>query len=375
MKIATFNIQNLFHRNKDFIKDPIGRCVKNWIQELDFLIRKPGKVSGDQDRIRELSFLLGFEKSRAQPYAIMRKKGGELFFRGCSSSGENKASDITKWNGWIEVQTVPLDPLAIQNKAKVMAEVNADILLLQEVEDRNSLVEFNSKFLPDFNAVPYKDLLVLQGNDGRGQELAVLTKNGYEVQEVRTYMNELDANGNLLFDINFLQMEITTPSKNKFLLLAVHLQRPGINKENSDYLRIQQAAKVAEVYQQLRKNGHEYIVVAGTLNSVSYCFSLASILQHTDLKDVTKHPSFEVVKDKGKDAGYYSMGAYRMGVNIKQKDYLLMSPAMFQKVKGSGLNRKGVWPEKSPQWPVYRSVGNEKQAASEFPIVWGELDF
>ncbi len=59
-----------------------------------------------------------------------------------------------------------------------------------------------------------------------------------------------------------------------------------------------------------------------------------------------------------------------MGVNIKQKHYLLLSPSLFSKVTDSGLNRRAVWPEKQPMWLVYASMQSKKQAASEHPVVW-----
>ena len=91
------------------------------------------------------------------------------------------------------------------------------------------------------------------------------------------------------------------------------------------------------------------------------------------MKDVTKHHSFKADFDHGRDATYYRLGAYRMGVNIKQKDYLLLSPNLFSKVTDSGLNRKAVWSDKKPKWPVYSSMQNRKQAASEHPAVWVKL--
>jgi len=227
--------------------------------------------------------------------------------------------------------------------------------LLQKVEDRNSLVEFNNQFLPEFNGVTYRELLVLQGNDGRGQEMGMLTKNGYQIQEVRTYSNELDDNEKPIFDKNLVKYEITTPSQNKICLLSVHLQEQGKDKENSDALRLRQAQRVAEIYQQLRSQGQEHVVVAGTLNAVSYCFSLAPLLQKTDLKDISKHPGFNVAVEKEKDAGNLCLKAFRMGLNINQKDYLLLSPEMFRRVKNSGLNRKAVWPGKASQWPVFNT--------------------
>jgi len=304
----------------------------------------------------------------------MRRRIEELFFRAIHSSGETKANSLKDFNGWVTFQTIPVDPVATQNKARVIAEVNADILLLQEVEDRNSLSEFNNQFLPEFNGVPYRELLVLQGNDGRGQEIGMLTKNGFQIQEVRTYSNELDDNGKPVFDKNLLKYEITTPSKNKICLLAVHLLEQGKDKENYDALRFRQAHRVAEIYQQLRSQGQEHVIVAGTLNAVSYCFSLAPLLQKTDLKDISKHPSFNVAVEKEKDAGYLHLKAYKMGLNIKQKDYLLLSPGMFNRVKNGGLNRKATWPKRASQWKVYNIIKNEKQAASEHPVVWGEIE-
>jgi endonuclease/exonuclease/phosphatase family metal-dependent hydrolase len=374
MKIAIFNIQNLFHRDKSLVKIQAGNAVIKWLNEMDHLMRKYSKTATDLDRIKDLSFLLGFEKINRKSYAVMRRRGGELFFRGCHSSVEIKANILTDWNGWVALQTIPVDPVATQNKARVIAEVNADVLLLQEVEDRNSLLEFNNQFLPEFNGVPYRELLVLQGNDGRGQEMGMLTKNRFQIQEVRTYGNELDDNGKPIFDKNLVKYEITTPTQNKICLLAVHLQEQGKDKENCDALRFRQAQRVAEIYQQLRSQGQEHVVVAGTLNAVSYCFSLAPLLQKTDLKDISKHPGFNVAVGKEKDSGYLCMKAYRMGLNIKQKDYLLLSPEMFSRVKNSGLNRRAVWPAIASQCPVYNTIKNEKQAASEHPVVWGEIE-
>ena len=252
--------------------------------------------------------------------------------------------------------------------------MNADVLLLQEVEDRNSLLEFNNQFLPKFNGVPYRELLVLQGNDGRGREMGMLTKNGYKIQEVRDYSNELDDNEKPIFDKNLVKYEITTPSQNKICLLAVHFQEQGKDKENCDALRFRQAQRVSEIYEQLRNRGQEHVIVAGTLNAVSYCFSLSPLLQKTDLKELSKHPSCNVAGEKEKDAGYLHLKSNKMGLNIKQKDYLLLSPELFSRVKNGGLNRKATWPENASQWQVYNSIKNDKHAASEHPVVWGEIE-
>lgn len=374
MKIATFNIQNLFSRDKSLLNSQAGNAVINWLDEMEHLMSIQVKTVSDLDRIKDLTFLLGFEKIRNKSYAIMSRRVEELFFQAYHSSVETKANNLTNRNEWFSQQTIPVEPIATQNKARVIAEVNADVLLLQEVEDRNSLSEFNNQFLPEFNGVPYRELLVLQGNNGRGQEIGMLTKNGFQIQEIRTYSNEMDDSGKPVFDKNLVKYEITTPSKNKIFLLAVHLLEQGKDKENCDALRFRQAHRVAEIYRQLRDQGQEHVIVVGTLNAVPYCFSLAPLLQKTDLKDVSKHPDFNVAGEKEKDSGYLHKKAYRMGLNIKQRDYLLLSPEMFRRVKNSGLNRRATWPAISSQWPVYNTIKNEKQAASEHPMVWGEIE-
>ena len=78
-----------------------------------------------------------------------------------------------------------------------------------ELFSGQNLLEFNNQFLPEFNGVPYRELIVLQGNDGRGQETGMLTKNGFQIQEVRTYSNELDGNGMPIFDKNLVKYEVT----------------------------------------------------------------------------------------------------------------------------------------------------------------------
>ena len=373
MKIVTFNIQNLFHRDRSFLEKPFNKNREEWEMEVDQLLEKPIKSIQDNDRIRELACLVGMDKCNQLPYAVLRRKTGFLFLKGKNYSKELKASELTDWNGWIALQNYPLDPIAIENKARVIADVNPDILVLQEIEDRASLEEFNDEFLSRFGCKPFQKTCVMQGNSKRGQEIGILTRNGYEIQSVRSHIYYLNFLGEILFDKDLMEYEILTARGNSLWILATHLQDQTEYKEHSDAIRKAQTEKIAEVYHKLYAEGKKQIAVMGTLNTISYCNSLAPLLQRTNLKEVTKHPSFNVDFDKGKDAGYYSLGAYRMGVNIKQKDYLLLSPELFDKVKSSGLNRKGIWPEKRPMWTVYPSINHKNHAASEHPAIWVDL--
>ncbi|APS40632.1 hypothetical protein [Salegentibacter sp. T436] len=375
MKIATFNIQNLFHRDRSFLEKPFNKNKKEWEMEVDQLLEKPFKSIQDNDRIRELACLVGIDKCNQLPYAVLRRKTGFLFLKGKNYSKELKASELTDWNGWVALQNYPLDPIAIVNKARVIADVNPDILVLQEIEDRASLEEFNDEFLSRFGCRPFQKTCVMQGNSKRGQEIGILTRKGYEIQSMRSHIYDLNFRREIVFDKDLMEYEILTARGNSLCILTTHLQEQTEYNVHSDAIRKAQTEKIAEVYHKLYAEGKKHIAVMGTLNTVSYCNSLAPLLQRTNLKLVTKHPSFNVDFDKGKDAGYYSLGAYRMGVNIKQKDYLLLSPELFDKVKSSGLNRKGIWPDKRPMWWVYPSIHCKAHAASEHPAIWVDLSW
>jgi hypothetical protein len=290
--------------------------------------------------------------------------------KGLSHSIDNKASNLTDWNGWIKLQTVPIHPKATHHKAQVIANVNPDILLLQEIEDRASFEDFNQLILPEFDCKPFTDSFVIQGNDMNGLEMGIALREGYTLETVRTHNINDVSNGD---GKNLIEYEITIPSKEKVWLLNAYLQKQTTDKKYSDNIRKKQAFRITEVYNNLIAEGKTNVIIAGTFNAPSYCDSLSPLIQNTDLKDITKHLSFEVDIDKGNDGTYFRLGAYRMGVNIKQKDYMLFSPTLFNKMKDSGLNRKAMWPEKHPQWSIYKSVSNRNVAASEHPLVWGKI--
>lgn len=368
MKIASFNIENIFHRDSSLVKRTLNESINLWVEEFEQLMCKTPREGNEIARMRELSFLLGFHKSAIEPFVVMRKKAGELYIRKKNFRPENRAVPMNGWNGWVKVNSKPIYEQAIQNKARVISEINPDILILQEVEDRHSLLDFNKHYLPE--GVRFSEILLMSGNDSEGRELAIMTKDGFEITQARSYADTLH-NGKRLFDKDFQEYEIRSPQGNSISILSVHLQDVS-QCEAADQIRKQQARKVAAVYSSLVKK-EKQVVVAGTFNKPSYCDSISPLLRETSLKDLKRNGSFNVDLDEGKDAEYFSLGAYRLGVNLKQKDYLLASPGIFSKIKRSGLNRKGIWPEKKGQWNCYETLHGQAHQASSHPALWMEF--
>ncbi len=371
MKIASYNIQNIFHRDTHLVKQYAKENMETWTEEFETLMLKHRPCEKDYTRMRELSVLLGFHKPSYEPYLTMRRKSGQLHIQKGKSSREYKANHLTDWNGWIKLNSIPINDIAIQNKANVINDIDPDILLLQEVEDRASLVEFNKEFLSNDDTIKYQQIIYLETNDKYGRGMGIIAKKGYQIKSIKTHVNKLDKNGNSFFDFDFQQYEIKAPSDETIQLLATHLIEGSLDSKESNSKRKIQSQKIAEVYKNLQK-ANRSIAVIGTLNAPSYSDSISPLLKGTDLKGVTKHTSFTIDLDKDRDTLHTY--AHKMGINIKQRDYLLLSPKLFKSIKKSGLCRKAIWQkEQSQVTTIYRSIQKEKHAASQHPLIWSEF--
>ncbi|KQC28660.1 hypothetical protein [Flagellimonas eckloniae] len=368
MIIATYNIQNIFYRDRVLIKKYREENRELWVEEFEKLMLKGMRTNEEFNRMRALSQLLGFEDSQNSPYLTMMHNSGQLFLKKNVNSGANKATHLTDWNGWIKLNSKPINEVAVKNKAKVIKEVSPDILILLEVEDRASLFEFNKYFLSN----SYAHVLYLETNDFYGRGIGVLTKVGYQVKSMKSHVNDFDENGNPIFDMDLQEYKISTPSGAIVSVLSTCFLDDSMNSGQTNTKIEIQSQRIAEIYEELSESNN-LIVVTGTLNLPSYSHHLSALTEGTDLKDISKHRFFEVDLDKGKDSDYYRLGAYKMGVNIKQRDYLMLSTKLFRSVKNCGLVRKGIWFKKRPQWNILKSIKNETHMASEHPLVWSQL--
>jgi hypothetical protein len=366
MKIALFNIQNLFHRDRVFTELERSRNFLNWNKEFDDLLQNKAEKPTSMERLRELAYLLRFDKTNYNSYAILRKKEGELYFKGMETPNETKADEKTNWNGWIKIQTTPISSKAIAHKAQVIRDIDPDILILQEVEDRNSLDEFNNLILPELDCTSFDHCILVPNSEGKGREQALLLKNGHELDSIKFHIIDTSEK----FTHELIEYRIKTKEGELFYVLSAYFYEDELNMEDAWEIRNKQAENVSKIYQNILLTGQHKVMVTGTLNAPSYCKSISPLLQESDLKDITRHLSFEVDYDEGIDESYHRMGAYRKGVNIKQKDFMLLSPELFSRMTDSGLNRRAMWPKERPQWSTYTTLKAKADAASEHPAIW-----
>ena len=368
MKIATYNVQNLFHRHKSFLAHDLSHNIKQWVGELDALMRRADKSPNDIDRVRELSFLLGFDQVDMQQYGVLRSRNGELYLKQGAQGREPKAGINSLWNGWLALQTVPISAKALMHKAKSILEVGADVLLLQEVEDLPSLVEFHNMYLKPSDMPWDTELHVFEGNEAKGRNFGVLLRNGFHLKSFVTHRYVRNEKVELLFPLDCQEYHITSPTGFAMVVLL------GQFSKTDEHRRKEQADALARIYNNLLQKGEKDIVVCGTFYDLSFSKTLAPLFKGTDLHLTTRHPEFVSDKDLGRHGHYHSMTAYRKGVNLKQQDYLLISPSLWERTRTAGLHRKGIWPGNNGKWPIFPGLQKKGQAASAHPILWASMD-
>lgn len=367
MRIAAFNVENLFDRAKAF--DENRNDVLSGTAELNILFEQATYSDADKARMLELLRALGLERSDTAALVRLRKIRGSLLRRPRGGAPVTiTARGRADWIGWVELRTEPVDEEAMRNTGRVMRDVAADVLAVVEAEDRIVLDLFSQRILEKVGGTPYAQVMLVDGNDERGIDVGLMTTKGYAIREVRSHIYDLDAAGRPIFSRDCPEYAVVTPGGATIWVLPNHFKSKfGGNDASSQRRRRAQAQRTREIYEALIARGEENVVVLGDLNDTPGSEPLEPLLRDTDLKDVSEHPSF----DTGTFAG---RGTFGLGNDGDKIDYLLLSPALFGKVVGSGLFRKGAWPGARARWEVYPELTAPVHAASDHHVIFADID-
>lgn len=368
MKLASYNVENLFLRARAMNQSSWaeGRDVLKMHADLNRILGKDAYSATDKKKIVELLKALGLGKSDSGKWAILRQNKGDLVKRKKNGAIEVVANGRGDWIGWLDLQFEAVDETATRMTAQVIRDVNADVLGVVEAENRPALLRFCKDVMPAVEGKPYRHVMLIDGNDERGIDVALMTKPGYRIRSVHSHVDD-EADGRLVFSRDCPEFEIRTPKGNTLIVLMNHFKSKGFGKPGeSDARRKAQAGRVKEIYEELRQAGQANIAVLGDLNDFPGSEPLTPLLDGTDLKDIGTHANF----DGGGFPGTYG------GAGAKQKiDYVLLSPALWQKVQRGGIFRKGMWPGVRPvKWEKYPEIEKEVNAASDHGAIWAEID-
>ncbi|MFM2354427.1 MAG: hypothetical protein RLZZ528_163 [Pseudomonadota bacterium] len=382
MKIASFNVENLFDRARAFNDGAAGTHsdVLDAHAELNKLFDLDAYDEGVKARMLVLLGQLGLLRSdegldRDAPlrdFVRLRKTRGQLLRRPRDRAlpVEVAAGGRGDWVGWAELKTEPVDEIAMENTARVILDVGAEVLAVVEAESRPVLKKFHEILSERLGApVRYAHIMVIDGNDDRGIDVGLATAPGFPIGAVRSHVDVLMPSGEPVFSRDCPVYEVTTPSGVLLHVLPNHFKSKF--NDNKDKRRAQ-ATETAAIYRRLRDAGHENVVILGDLNDTPDSAELQPLIGGTDLRDVSEHAGFTEFQYRAATGGR-GIGTYGTGRDDQKIDYILLSPALFARVIRGGIFRKGARTG-SDRWDMYPSVTSEVHAASDHHAIWAEID-
>jgi endonuclease/exonuclease/phosphatase family metal-dependent hydrolase len=189
----------------------------------------------------------------------------------------------------------------------VLKDVDADIVAVIEAEHRIALKQFSDYVLKNVGGRPYTNVMLIDGNDPRGIDVGIMTKANYKIGLMRSHVHDLGENNKPVFSRDCPEYCVHTPHGEEIWILPNHFKSKfGGNNQASRDKRKAQATRAAEIYEKLRSEGKVNIVVLGDLNDTPDSKDLKPLLNQTDLKDVSEHPSFDTGEFSGK--GTFGLG-------------------------------------------------------------------
>ena len=368
MRIAAFNVENLFNRARalDQRTWSAGRPVLEAFQRACALLEEPVYTDDvKHDILRELA-RLGLRGGDTAKFARLRQNRGRLLKRSRDGRVEVVAGGRPDWIGWVELTTDRVAELALMNTARVLQDVGADIVGVVEAESRLALKRFADAGLVREGRPHYPHVMVVDGNDERGIDVGVLSAPGFPLIAQQSHVDDVDGVGRV-FSRDCAEYHFRTPGGRRVAVLVNHFKSKGYGgKVASDAIRRRQAVRVAEIYHGLVAGGVDLVAIVGDLNDTPESEPLAPLLGGTGLRDIATHPAFD---DDGRP------GTYGYCTARNKLDYVLLSPSLFAAATGGGIFRRGVWGgRRGTLWPIYDTMTSAVHAGSDHAAIYADLD-
>jgi hypothetical protein len=251
MRLASYNVENLFDRAKAMNLDSWdeGRPILTQFAKLNALLGEIFYSAAAKRQMAKLMIDLGLEKSDRGPLVILRRNRGALVRRPRGGGIEIVADGRADWVGSLELKDEPVDETAMRNTARVLTDLEADVVGIIEVESRPVLNDFNHLIIPAVDGAPFRHVMVIDGNDERGIDVGLLCRDVYPIDTMRSHVDDRMANDTLIFSRDCPEYVVTTPTGNRLIVLVNHFKSKGYGGlETSNARRRAQAQRVKEIY-------------------------------------------------------------------------------------------------------------------------------
>lgn len=369
MRLAVYNVENLFDRAAVMnvaSGDQSGDVLKHFA-ELKQLLGAEVYDATAKSRIVELMTELGLAKVDRSKFVNLRRNKGKLLHRKRTGEIQVTAAGRSEWSGSLELVREPVNEVAMQNTARVIAAAKADILGVIEAEHRPGLYDFNKVLIDAVGGKRYRHVMLIDGNDERGIDVGLMTRDKFPIGDMRSHVDDLKPDRRPIFSRDCPEFVVKTPGGREIIVILNHFKSKfGGDTPKVRARRKAQAERAAEIYREaLTRN--EMVAVMGDFNDTPDSEPLKALLKGTDARDISTHPAFD-------DGGLPGTQGKCDSMDTKI-DYLLLSPRLFAQATGGAVMRQGMWPgSRDPKWKTFPELTREYEAASDHALLWADVN-
>ncbi len=219
----------------------------------------------------------------------------------------------------------------MQRLADSIRGLNADVIAVEEVENRDYLERFVSVFLPDMG---YDHVVLFEGNDTRGIDVGLISRIAVGKVESNRHVTFPGLDGSSRrFNRDVLEVTLLPKDAPPLEVWVVHLKSNAGGREEAEPIRIPEAQQVRRMLdEELADDPDARIIVAGDFNDTWESETIKTIVG----------PSEGALWSAGSESQDPALVTYNRGEFRTVIDFLLCSPAMARQfVKGSYRNPQG----------------------------------
>ncbi len=346
MRIATYNVENLFQRSKvlNLVDTPeeaaeASEALKA-ADALQKILIKTVYSAADKTKIVELI-------AAGKKYiTVDADKGTWLTLVRVTAKGRGD------FLVWIVCKAAEINEEGTKNTGKVIRLLEAEVLCLVEVEDRELLGRFNSQVL---TTKKYEHYMLIDGNDDRGIDVALMSR--LPIRNMRTHVHDRDGKREI-FSRECPEYEVGLPDGRSLWVLPNHLKSQAFGSQAAnDARRKRQSERIAEILGEIYDLQKDLVVVAGDLNDTPESAPLAPLLGLEGLHDVAA----VLPEDDRYTYIYRGKG--------NQIDYLLVSEPLREALQTVTMERRGMHKVEGH----LSTVTNEATSASDHAAIVAEF--
>lgn len=362
MRLAAFNLENLFTRptamNLD--NDADGRIVLEDFSTANAIITKEIYTAADKATLLELTAKYGWHLMNAPSNSLitLQKLRGQLFRKPTNAPVEVAANGRMDWVGWFELKREDVEWMATYNTARVINEVQPDVLVCVEIENRPTLGRFNFQVLKEQFGFSYPYLMVIDGNDVRGIDLGILSK--FPIREIRSHVHDA-VGSSTTFSRDCPEYDIELPDGQTLVVIPNHFKSKRNGNDAEGQARRKRQADAAHAIAVTALQRSNLVLIAGDLNDTPGADTLATLFTQ-GFTDVMDHPSYPTDRP----------GTYNTGLISGKIDYLIMSEDLRALLQHTGIERRGSYHPNT--WQPFDTVTNKTEEASDHHLVWADFN-